>query len=150
MAVRGPWRPGERRGGSALWEQLPVDAVAAVTWRQAQIVLLSAQSMDVAAIAKVAFTSEDRVRDVIRNLHRPGRCGACGRGLSVRDVAALLGISPQRVSQHRPGQLTPALAHGAGRTLRRRAARRVKPSGDAVAGLAGGIASRHAGVRRSS
>ncbi len=36
-----------------------------VTWRRAQMVLLSAQGMDVAAIAKVAFTSEDRVRDVI-------------------------------------------------------------------------------------
>jgi hypothetical protein len=35
-----------------------------VTWRRAQIVLLSAQGMTVAAIAKVAFTSEDRVRDV--------------------------------------------------------------------------------------
>jgi hypothetical protein len=38
-----------------------------VTWRWAQMVLLSAQGMDAAAIAKVAFTSEDRVRDVIRN-----------------------------------------------------------------------------------
>jgi hypothetical protein len=37
-----------------------------VTWRRAQMVLLSAQGMDAAAIAKVAFTSEDRVRDVIR------------------------------------------------------------------------------------
>ncbi|MDQ1751304.1 MAG: hypothetical protein QOE71_2360 [Pseudonocardiales bacterium] len=36
-----------------------------VTWRRAQRVLLSAQGMDAAAIAKVAFTSEDRVRDVI-------------------------------------------------------------------------------------
>jgi hypothetical protein len=30
-----------------------------VTWRWAQMVLLSAQGMGVAAIAKVAFTSED-------------------------------------------------------------------------------------------
>ena len=37
-----------------------------VTWRRAQMVLLSAQGMDAAAIAKVVFTSEDRVRDVIR------------------------------------------------------------------------------------
>jgi transposase len=35
-------------------------------------VLLSAQGMDVAAIAKVAFTSEDRVRDVIRNFNADG------------------------------------------------------------------------------
>jgi len=43
-----------------------------VTWRRAQIVLLSAQGMDVAAIAKVTFTSPDRVRDVLHNL-QPGR-----------------------------------------------------------------------------
>ena len=43
-----------------------------VTWRRAQMVLLSAQSMDVTAIAKVAFTSEDRVRDVIRNFNADG------------------------------------------------------------------------------
>jgi transposase len=43
-----------------------------VTWRRAQTVLLSAQGMDVAAIAKVAFTSEDRVRDVIRNFNADG------------------------------------------------------------------------------
>jgi transposase len=43
-----------------------------VTWRRAQMVLLSAQEMDVAAIVKVAFTSEDRVRDVIRNFNTDG------------------------------------------------------------------------------
>jgi transposase len=43
-----------------------------VTWRRAQMVLLSAQGMDAAAIAKVAFTSQDRVRDVIRNFNADG------------------------------------------------------------------------------
>ena len=43
-----------------------------VNWRRAQIVLLSAQGMDVPAIAKVAFTSEDRVRDVIRAFNADG------------------------------------------------------------------------------
>src|ERR1700685_1172295 len=43
-----------------------------VTWRRAQMVLLSAQGMDVPVIAKVAFTSEDRVRDVIRNFNADG------------------------------------------------------------------------------
>ena len=43
-----------------------------VTWRRAQMVLLSAQGMDVPAIARVAFTSEDRVRDVIRNFNADG------------------------------------------------------------------------------
>jgi winged helix-turn helix protein len=43
-----------------------------MTWRRAQMVLLSAQGMDVPAIAKVAFTSEDRVRDVIWNFNADG------------------------------------------------------------------------------
>jgi transposase len=36
------------------------------------MVLLSAQGMDSAAIAKIAFTSEDRVRDVILNFSADG------------------------------------------------------------------------------
>ena len=43
-----------------------------VTWRRAQMVLLSAQGMDVPAIAKVAFTSEHRVGDVIGNFNADG------------------------------------------------------------------------------
>jgi transposase len=43
-----------------------------VRWRRAQIVLWSAQHMDVPAIAKIAFTSEDRVREVIHNFNRDG------------------------------------------------------------------------------
>jgi transposase len=43
-----------------------------VTWRRAQMVLLSAQGMDIAQIARVAFTSPDRVRDVINNLNDDG------------------------------------------------------------------------------
>jgi transposase len=43
-----------------------------VTWRRAQMVLLSAQGMDVEQIAKVAFTSPDRVRDVINNYNEDG------------------------------------------------------------------------------
>jgi transposase len=43
-----------------------------VTWRRAQMVLLSAQGMDVPAIAKVAFTSEDRARAVIHNFNADG------------------------------------------------------------------------------
>jgi len=48
------------------------DSGSVVTWRRAQMVLLSAQGMDVASIAKVTFTSEDRVRDVIHNLNTDG------------------------------------------------------------------------------
>lgn len=43
-----------------------------VRWRRAQIVLWSAQRMDVPAIAKIAFTSEDRVRAVIHNFNQDG------------------------------------------------------------------------------
>jgi Helix-turn-helix domain len=43
-----------------------------LTWRRAQMVLPSAQGMSTAAIAEVAFTSEDRVRDVIRNFNADG------------------------------------------------------------------------------
>jgi hypothetical protein len=40
-----------------------------VTWRRAQIVLLSALGMAVPTIAEVALTSEDRVRDVTGNFN---------------------------------------------------------------------------------
>jgi transposase len=43
-----------------------------VTWRRAQMVLLSAQGMDVAQIAQVAFTSPDRVRAVLHNFNGDG------------------------------------------------------------------------------
>lgn len=43
-----------------------------VTWRRAQMVLLSAQGMDVAQIATVAFTSPDRVREVLHNFNDDG------------------------------------------------------------------------------
>ena len=43
-----------------------------VRWRRAQIVLWSAQRMDVPTIAKIAFTSEDRVRAVIHNFNEDG------------------------------------------------------------------------------
>jgi transposase len=43
-----------------------------VTWRRAQMVLLSAQGMDAARIAEVTFTSPDRVRDVIHNFNADG------------------------------------------------------------------------------
>jgi transposase len=43
-----------------------------VTWRRAQMVLLSAQKMSPAKIAQVTFTSEDRVRDVIHNFNADG------------------------------------------------------------------------------
>jgi transposase len=43
-----------------------------VTWRRAQMVLLSAQGMPVPKIAEVTFTSPDRVRDVLHNFNADG------------------------------------------------------------------------------
>ena len=43
-----------------------------VRWRRAQIVLWSAQAMDVPQIARIAFTSEDWVREVIHNFNADG------------------------------------------------------------------------------
>jgi transposase len=43
-----------------------------VTWRRAQMVLLSAQGMAPGKIAEVTFTSPDRVRDVIHNFNDDG------------------------------------------------------------------------------
>ncbi|HEX4862523.1 MAG TPA: IS630 family transposase, partial [Acidimicrobiales bacterium] len=48
------------------------DSGSVVRWRRAQMVLLSAQGMNVGQIAKVAFTSEDRVREVIHNFNDDG------------------------------------------------------------------------------
>src|ERR1700690_2993893 len=61
MRKAGGWCVSSRRGSGSV-----------VTWRRAQMVLLSAQGMDTPGIAKVAFTSEDRVRDVIRNFNADG------------------------------------------------------------------------------
>jgi transposase len=43
-----------------------------VTWRRAQIVLLSAQGMTPSRISEVVFTDPDTVRDVIHNFNRDG------------------------------------------------------------------------------
>jgi len=59
-------------GGRRLVRIIRPGSGSVVTWRRAQMVLLSAQGMDVPAIAKVAFTREDRVRDVIRNFNADG------------------------------------------------------------------------------
>lgn len=50
-----------------------------VTWRRAQMVLLSAQGVDTVQIAEVTFTSVDRVRDVIHNFNADGFDSAGGR-----------------------------------------------------------------------
>ena len=43
-----------------------------MTWRRAQMVLWSAQGMSVPQIAVLAFTSQDRVRDVLHDFNADG------------------------------------------------------------------------------
>ena len=72
MAERVQVRPITNDEGSRLLRILRRETGSVVTWRRAQMVLLSAQAMDVPQIAKVTFTSEDRVRDVIHNFNADG------------------------------------------------------------------------------
>jgi transposase len=58
--------------GNRLLRIVRRDSGSVVTWRRAQIVLLSAQGMPVPRIAEVTFTSPDRVRDVIHNFDADG------------------------------------------------------------------------------
>ena len=58
--------------GNKLLRTVRRSSGSVVTWRRAQMVLLSAQHTDVAGIAKVAFTSADRVREVINNFNADG------------------------------------------------------------------------------
>lgn len=72
MAERVHVRELSNEEGARLLRTVRRSSGSVVTWRRAQIVLLSAQGMDVPAIAKVSFTSPDRVRDVIHNFNADG------------------------------------------------------------------------------
>jgi transposase len=61
-----------REEGNRLLRIVRRSSGSVVTWRRAQMVLLSVQGMDVAGIAKVSFTSADRVREVINNFSDDG------------------------------------------------------------------------------
>src|SRR3954453_13497892 len=61
-----------------------------VSWRRAQMVLLSAQGMPVVKIAEVTFTSDDRVRDVIHNFHADGFNSLCPKYQGVRPKTFML------------------------------------------------------------
>ena len=65
-------RPISNDEGNKLLRIVRRSSGSVVTWRRAQMVLLSAQGMDVPAIAKVTFTSPDRVRDVLHNFNADG------------------------------------------------------------------------------
>src|SRR3954467_1406647 len=78
-----------------------------VTWRRAQMVLLSAQRMPVAKIAEVTFTSPDRVRDVLHNFNTGGsaslypRCaGARPPRFDLRQRAEIKKIALYRPVDH--------------------------------------------------
>src|SRR5919201_2952365 len=72
MAERVRVRDISNEEGNRLLRIVRRSSGSVVTWRRAQMVLLSAQHMDVPQIAKVAFTSEDRVREVIHNFNADG------------------------------------------------------------------------------
>ena len=65
-------RPVSNDEGNRLLRIVRRGTGSVVTWRRAQMVLLSAQRMPVANIAEVTFTSPDRVRDVLHNFNTDG------------------------------------------------------------------------------
>ena len=72
MAERVRVREISNEEGNRLLRIVRRSSGSVVTWRRAQIVLWSAQGMDVPRIAPLAFTSEDRVREVIHNFNDDG------------------------------------------------------------------------------
>jgi Winged helix-turn helix len=72
VARRVERRPITDYEGNRLLRIVRRSAGSVVTWRRAQMVLLAAQAMPVGQIARVTFTSEDRVRDVLHNGNADG------------------------------------------------------------------------------
>jgi transposase len=72
MVHRVQVRPIGNDEGNKLLRIVRRSSGSVVTWRRAQMVLLSAQGMAVPQIAEVTFTSADRVRDVIHNFNADG------------------------------------------------------------------------------
>ncbi|GGS38291.1 hypothetical protein Snoj_27770 [Streptomyces nojiriensis] len=69
MAERVQVRDIDDDEGRRLLQNIRRGTGSVVTWRRAQMVLLSAQGMPVAKIAEVTITSVDRVRDVVHNFN---------------------------------------------------------------------------------
>lgn len=93
--------------GSRLLRTVRRDSGSVVTWRRAQIVLLSAQGMDAPQIARVTFTSADRVRDVIHNFNsdgfdslRPKYAGGRPPTFTTEDRAAIKQIALAKPGDH--------------------------------------------------
>ena len=72
MAARVELREITNEEGNRLLRIVRRDSGSVVTWRRAQIVLLSAQRMSPAKISEVVFTDPDTVREVIHNFNRDG------------------------------------------------------------------------------
>lgn len=93
--------------GNRLLRIVRRDSGSVVTWRRAQIVLLSAQGMEAPRIAEVTFTSADRVRDVIHNFNtdgfdslRPKYAGGRPPKFTTTDRAAITQIALARPVDH--------------------------------------------------
>src|SRR3954465_15397635 len=65
-------RPISNEEGNRLLRIVRRGTGSVVTWRRAQMVLLSAQGMPVAKIAEVTFAGPARVRDVLHNFPADG------------------------------------------------------------------------------
>ena len=72
MAARVQLREITSEEGNRLLRIVRRASGSVVTWRRAQIVLLSAQAMSPPAISEVVFTDPDTVRDVIHNFNADG------------------------------------------------------------------------------
>ena len=72
MAARVQLREISNEEGNRLLRIVRRTSGSVVTWRRAQIVLLSAQGMTPARISEVVFTDPDTVREVIHNFNRDG------------------------------------------------------------------------------
>jgi hypothetical protein len=72
MAARVKLREITNDEGNRLFRMVRRTSGSVVTWRRAQIVLLSAQGMAPTRISEVVFTDPDTVRDVIHNFNRDG------------------------------------------------------------------------------
>src|SRR5438067_1207172 len=72
MAARVQLRELSNDEGNRLLRIVRRSSGSVVTWRRAQIVLLSAQGMSPPKISEVVFTDPDSVRDVIHNFNNDG------------------------------------------------------------------------------
>jgi transposase len=72
MAARVVLREITNEEGNRLLRIVRRGSGSVVTWRRAQIVLLSAQGMTAVEISRVVFTDPDTVREVIHNFNRDG------------------------------------------------------------------------------